>query len=60
MKPDEALAWLFAASNAAPLNKEGHIKCEQAKATLEVALHRLAELSSSKKSARDRKPRKGK
>lgn len=60
MQPSEALAFLFAASNAAPLNKDGHLKCEQAKASLEVALHRLAELSSSKKGDGDRKPRKGK
>lgn len=48
MKPAEALSILFRDSNLAPVNKIEHMRCEQAKAILDLALTRLAELSKNK------------
>ena len=45
LSPKEAADVLYAASNAAPLNKPQHMQCEQAKMTLDVALKRLQELA---------------
>ena len=49
MKPEEAADFLFAMSNLAPINKVQHMTCEQAKAILDIALSRLAELAKEKK-----------
>lgn len=48
MSPEQASDVLYAASNAAPLNKAQHMQCEQAKAVLDVAFERLQELDKEK------------
>ncbi len=43
MTPNEAASLLFDTSTLAPVNKQRHVSCEQAKAVLDVALKRLTE-----------------
>ncbi len=49
MKPQEAADFLFAMSNLAPINKPNHVRCEEAKAVLDVALKQLEELVCDRK-----------
>ena len=54
MTPNEALNLLFAMSTLAPVKKQTHLDCEQAKAVLDVSLKRLAELSKKTKPKGDK------
>lgn len=52
MTPKEAVDLLFAMSSIELANKQRHMKCEQAKAILDVALKRLQDLVNDARAAR--------